>query len=296
VLLGPPELRPDQPLDGGGFVDEFGVTWKRPSGGHYIYTHGPFFELEEPTARDLDRLEWPNPSDPGRYRGLAERARRYHEETDYAVILTIGVGPVHQAQFMRGYAEWLEDLILAPAFAEGLLERYTDFVVCVAEQALAEAGEYIDIVMFGDDVGTQKSTLIRPQHYRRFVKPVHKRVVEAIRRAGKPVFYHTCGSVSSLIADFIEIGVDILNPVQVSAAHMETARLKKEFGRDVAFWGAIDNQGVLPSGSEREVRAEVERRIRDLGEGGGYVLAAAHNIQADVPPENVVALFDSARG
>ncbi len=294
LLLGAPDQRPDRPANGGGFIDEFGVTWTRPTGGHYLNTDGPFHRLDEPALRDIDRFDWPDPADPGRYRGLRRRARALHEGTEYAVILTLGVGPVHQAQFMRGYGEWLADLVACPAFAEGLLERYTEFLVEVARRALSEAADYIDIVMFGDDVGTQRSTLVRPEHYRRFIKPYHRRIVEAIQAFGKPVFYHTCGSVAALVGDFVDIGIDILNPIQVAAAHMDTAQLKRDYGRELVFWGAIDNQHVLPNGTPDEVRAEVRRRLADLAPGGGYVLAAAHNIQADVPPENVVAMFDEA--
>jgi len=294
VLLGAAERRPDRPLNGDGFIDEWQVTWTRPAGGHYLSTDGPFYHLAEPSVRDLENFDWPEAADPGRYRGIRERARELHEGTDCAVVLTLGVGPVHQAQFLRGYGEWLEDLILRPGFAGGLLDYCASFLVEVARRALTEAGQYIDIVMFGDDVGTQRGPLVSPGHYRRFIKPAHRRIVEAIHRFGKPVLYHTCGSVAALIPDFIDIGVDILNPIQVSAAHMDTAALKRDYGRHIAFWGAVDNQSVLPHGTPDDVRAEVRRRIRDLAPGG-YILAAAHNIQADVPPENIVVMYDTAR-
>jgi len=295
VLLGSAEAKPDRDLGGGAFIDEWGITWSKPSGGHYINTGGPFSGIEEPSPRLLDEFAWPDPDDEGRYRGLRERARALHEGTGCAVVLGLGVGPVHQCQFLRGYAEWLEDLLANSAFAEGLLDRVTDFWVATATRALAEAGSYVDLVMFGDDVGTQRATLLRPSLYRSLVKPRHRRMVEAVKRFGKPVFYHTCGAVVPFIPDFIEIGIDVLNPIQVSAAGMDPRRLKSEFGRDLAFWGAIDNQRLLPFGTPAEVREQVLRRIDELAPGGGYVLSAAHNIQEDVPPENIVALYDAAR-
>jgi len=295
VLLGMPDERPDRNVAPNAFIDEWEVTWTQPEGGHFINTDGPFRHHEEPTIQDLDNHSWPDPADPGRYRGLRERARQLHEETDYAVVLGLGVGPVHQAQFMRGYAEWLEDLILNPAFAEGLLEHVTDVWIDVVTRAMREAGGHVDLVMFGDDVGTQKSPLMRPELYRKVIKPQHKRMIDAVKPFAKPVLYHSCGSVHALIPDLIDVGVDILNPIQVSAKHMDTATLKREFGGDLIFWGAIDNQGVLPRGTPQDVEAEVKRRIGDLGGGGGgYVVAPAHNIQQDVPPENIVTLYETA--
>jgi len=119
-------------------------------------------------------------------------------------------------------------------------------------------------------------------------------MVAAVKRFGKPVLYHSCGSVYALIPDLIDAGIDALNPIQVSAAHMDTARLKREYGRDLAFWGGIDNQRTLPFGTADDVRREVKRRVEDLADGGGYVLCAAHNLQQDVPPENVAAMYEAA--
>lgn len=295
LLLGAAERRPDREISATAFIDEWGVTWSKPEGGHYINVDGPFYHLDDPSPADVERHDWPDPDDPGRYRGLREWARALHEQTDYAVVLGLGVGPVHQCQFLRGYGEWLEDLIARRAFAQALIERVTDIWTRIARRALEETAEFVDVVMFGDDVGTQKSPLVRPELYRAVIKPCHKRMAGVVKSFGKPLLYHSCGSVWALIPDLIDAGVDILNPVQVSAAHMDTRRLKSEYGRELAFWGAIDNQGLLPKGTPEEVRAEVRRRIQDLGPGGGYVLAAAHNIQADVPPENVIAMFDEAR-
>jgi uroporphyrinogen decarboxylase len=294
LLLGTADRRPDREISVNAFVDEWGVTWSRPEGGHYINIDGPFYDLDDPGWQDLDRFAWPEPADPGRYRGLRERAQAVHENTDYAVVLNLGVGPVHQCQFVRGYGEWLGDLLMNPVFAEGLLDRVVDIWVDIATRALEEAGEYVDLVMYGDDIGTQKTTLMRPELYRKLIKPRHKRMADAIKLHGKAILYHSCGAVHALIPDLIDVGIDALNPIQVSAAKMDTRRLKREFGRDLTFWGAIDNQRVLPFGTPEGVRQEVKRRIDDLAEGGGYVLCAAHNIQQDVPPQNVVAMYDTA--
>jgi uroporphyrinogen decarboxylase len=276
------------------FLDEWGVTWLRHGESHFINSDGPFCRLAEPTMHDLEKFDWPDPADPGRFEGLRDRARKLHEETDYAVVLTLSNGPVHLCQYLRGYAAWLEDLLLRPVFAEALLERVSQILVEIANRALEDAGPYIDLAMYGDDIATQNATLIRPDLYRRMIKPRHKALGEAIHRHGKPILFHSCGSVYALVRDLIEVGVDALNPVQVSAADMATERLKREFGRELAFWGGIDTHRVLPAGTPADVREEVKRRIDDLGEKGGYVLCAVHNIQPEVPPENIVAMYDAA--
>jgi uroporphyrinogen decarboxylase len=276
------------------FVDEWQVTWTKPEGGHFLNTNGPFRHLIDPTPRDLDEFSWPDPEDPGRYRGLRERAQTLAQATDHAIVLDLWVGLVHIAQFMRGFAEWLEDLVLNPTFAEALMERIEDFWVRGAERALAEVGPYVDVVQFVEDLATQRGPMMRPDLYRRMIKPHHRRMAEVVKRQGKRLLFHCCGSARAFLPDFIDIGVDAITPVQVSAAHMDTRCLKREFGRDLAFWGGIDTAEVLPRGTPADVRAEVRRRIDDLAASGGFVLCAVHNIQADVPPENIAAMYDEA--
>lgn len=289
-----PDARPDRVTGPGLMVDEWGVTWSRHGDSHYIPIDGPLMRIDEPEPADLDRIEWPDPTDPGRYRGLREKARLLHETTDRAIILSPWLGPVHASQFLRGYVEWLEDLLLRPRFLEALLERTTEIWVEATTRALAECGDYVDLVMYGDDIAVQRGPLMRPELYRKLVKPRHTRIAAAAKSTGKPLLFHTCGAVASLIPDLIEVGVDALNPIQVAAAGMDTERLKREFGRDLAFWGAIDTQRVLPHGTRDDVREEVRRRLDHLNHDGGYVLSAVHNIQADVPPENVVAMYEAA--
>ena len=281
-------------IDANNFVDEWGVTWRRAPDENFISVDGPFQPLTDPTPRDLEGFNWPNPSDPGYCRGLREQARKVHEEEDRAVILNLLNGPVHQSQFMRGYAEWLEDLLLYPEFVAALAERITDLWVEMHTRILEECSDYVDLVSYGDDIATQNSPLMRPELYRKLIKPYHQRMAAAIKRFGKPIIYHSCGAVFNLIPDLLDVGIDALNPVQVAANGMDTKRLKQEYGRDLTFWGAIDTQHVLPSGTPAEVREEVKRRIEDLGESGGYVLSPVHNVQPEVPPENLVAMLEAA--
>jgi len=290
-LKSPPDRCPSENT----LIDEWGVTWSRQAGGSsFMNSDGPLCHLAEPTLEDLERIPWPDPTDPSRYEGLRDRAEELHEGTDYAVILNLSHGPVHQGQYLRGYVAWLEDLLLRPIFAQALIDRIVEIWVEIAERALQEAGDYFDLVMYADDIATQNAVLLQSELYRRMLKPRHKAMADAVKRYSKPIMFHSCGSVYALIPDLIETGIDVLNPVQVSAANMDTERLKREFGRELTFWGGIDTHRVLPAGTPAEVRQEVKRRIDDLHHDGGYVLCAVHNIQPDIPPENIVAMYEAA--
>jgi uroporphyrinogen decarboxylase len=276
------------------FVDEWGITWQmNPGTLYYEIAASP---LRGMTVEDLDGYSWPDLSHPDRFQGLAAEARTLHDETPYAVVYVSGVSPFEQIYLLRGLDAWMIDLAVDPDFAHALLRQVTDLMLTGVTQFLDEAGEFIDVLVMGDDLGTQSSTLISPEMYRRMVKPYHAELIGAIKsRTKAKVFFHSDGNIYPLLGDLIEVGVDLLNPVQVSAGEMgDTARLKREFGDRLSFCGAIDTQWALPYGTLDEVRHEVRRRIRDLAPGGGYICAAVHCIQPDVPPENVCAMFEEA--
>jgi len=197
---------------------------------------------------------------------------------------------------MRGLERWFMDMIENPDFCEALLDRMLAFWLDYYTAFLGEIGDLIDVVMIGDDLAGQTGPLFAPDFYRRVVKPRQKRLVQHIRSlTSAKIWYHTCGAVASLIPELIDNGIDILNPVQVSAADMDPRRLKAEFGDRLTFWGgAIDTQHVLPIASPEEVRQHVRRNVEAFKPGGGYVFNNVHNIQVGVPPENIVALFDAA--
>jgi len=166
----------------------------------------------------------------------------------------------------------------------------------IARRALAEVGDLIDLVSCADDVADQRGPIMSLRTYRKLLKPRHGRYIALLRQlTAAPVFFHSCGSVVDLLPDFIDMGIEVLNPVQVTARGMDPARLKASFGKDLVFCGGIDSMRVLPFGTPDEVRAEVRRRIHELGEDGGYILTAVHNIQPDVPPENIAAMYEEAR-
>jgi uroporphyrinogen decarboxylase len=203
---------------------------------------------------------------------------------------------VHQTQYSRGFEDWFLDLGQDHGVFQALMEAVLEVMIEWNRLALEQIADVIDIVAFGDDIGQQDRTVCSLPLYRKLIRPCQERIVAAIRRHTRAkILYHTCGSVYRYIEDFIDIGIDALNPIQVTARNMEPERLKREFGGRIAFWGGIDTQSVLPRGSVQEVREEVKRRIADLAPGGGYVLSAVHNIQPEVPPENLIAMYEAAR-
>lgn len=282
-------------IDADTYLDEWGTTWKKADDGHYLYVDGPFFDEKKPDPARLDAGDWPDPDNPGYYKGLRERAEM-QRATGAAVILNMPIGVIHQGQFVRGFGDWLKDLYKNRAFTERMMDVIAERWIAVAENALDICGDAVDIVFFGDDLAGQSAPLFDPVIYRQLIKPRHARMIDAVKRkADVKVLYHSCGAVSQLIDDLIDIGVDALNPVQVAAGDMEPASLKRRFGDRVAFWGGIDTQRILPFGSVDDVVAEVGRVIDILGAGGGFVLNSVHNIQNDIPVANIIAMFDAGR-
>ena len=280
------------------YRDQWGAKLGRPKARSRYFDH-LVYPIEESTLEALERYSWPDPDDRSRYERLCERARALREGTPYALVGTCDLGTdiLARPQWLRGYAESMIDLAANPDFAEAFLERLTQIAVRAWSRFLDEVGEYLDVAAFFDDLGMQDRPLISPAMYRRLIKPRHARIIETIRaRTKAKVFMHSCGAVGEFIPDIIEIGVDILNPLQVSAAGMgDTAALKRRYGRHLTFWGgACDSQRVLPFGTLAEVREETRRRIADLAPGGGFVFAPIHNIQDDVSGEKTLALYRTA--
>lgn len=274
------------------FYDEWGVRWHRPSGGHY------YDMVEHPlAATTLDAVEsyqWPDPLDPGRVRGASEEVRRLREDTDYAIEAGL-VGLWESAWFLVGLEPWLIALSENPPFVETVLDHVLTILQHMHGAYLDEVGPMLDVVTLWDDYGAQSSTLISPEMWRRLVKPRLAKLLNAIKRKTLArIALHSCGSLRPILDDLIEVGIEILNPIQVSAEGMEPSIIKKRYGKNLSFWGAIDSQHVLPYGSPADVERTVRRTVQVLAPGGGYILAAVHNIQPGVPPENVVAMFDTA--
>jgi uroporphyrinogen decarboxylase len=274
------------------FTDAWGVIRRRPPRGHYYVVHAPF-EKDDLDLADLDAHPWPDRrrTDTAFLRDEAARLRR---ETDCALVAQVPGRVFSTGQFMCGFANWLVQLKINREFCEALLDRALDIQLAMAEETLQALGDNVDILYLADDYGIQTGPLISPALFRQVFKPRMARVIRFLReRSPAPIAFHSCGSVAALIPDFIDVGVQILNPIQVAAADMDTARLRREYGQHLIFWGAVDTQHVLPHGTPDAVRSEVARRVRDLGPG--YIPASVHNIQAEVPPENIVAMLEAAR-
>ena len=262
---------------------------------------GEWFPMVEPLANattidDIERYPWPDVDDPTRVAHMAAAAARLAADGEYAIMATPWLlFPLERAFAMQGMDRFLMNTALDPEFAEALLRKIATLCERLMGHVLDALGENVDIVKIGDDLGTQQSLLMSPATYRSMLKPIHAELIASIRRrTSAKVFFHTDGDVFPLLDDLIEIGVDILNPIQTSAGKMaDLATLKARYGDALTFCGAIDTQRVLPHGTTDEVRDEVRRVIGELAPGGGYLLASVHTIMNDVPAANILAMVDA---
>lgn len=266
--------------------------WMKAGTFHFIPKDAP---LAHATLDDLEHWE-PARISEEELDFLHRAARRLYEETEYALFGWFGGSLFEGAQFARGWLQWLIDLYRNPAFATALVEKLARAARENLERYLDAVGEYVDVVGFGDDFGTQQGLQISPETYRRFIQPYQRELYSLVHtRTRAKVFLHSCGSIYDIIPDLIAAGVDILNPVQTSAAGMDPQRLKREFGNQLVFWGGgCDVQGLLPWATPEAVEADVRHRLDILAPGGGYVFAPIHDLQHDIPPANIVAMYDAA--
>jgi uroporphyrinogen decarboxylase len=249
------------------------------------------------TTADLDSYKgWPDMSDPTRIAHVGDRARRLAEENQYAIMATPWLlFPFERAYAMQGMETFLLNMARDPDFARALMEKIAVYCKQLMGCFLKELGDNVDIIKIGDDLGTQESLMISPKMYREILKPIHADFISYIKtRTNAKVLFHSDGDVAPLIDDFVEIGVDILNPIQTSAGSMsDLPSLKKRHGNNIVFCGGIDTHRILPYGSPAEVRQEVKRVIDILGPGGGCMIGAVHTVMNDVPAENVLAMVDA---
>jgi len=281
------------------YHDEWGITHHRPrpDGLYYSIVAVPLAGPEI-TAGDIRGHAWPNMADPQRIAGLRDLAQQYRED-GYAVVMKDPfAGLFEMAQRIVGMKELLEMMATDDALAGVLFDQLLELKLAFWEMALPELGDLLDVVTYADDYGTQESLLISPRMFRAQLKPRVQTLFARIKQLAPHTrqFFHSCGSVRPLIPDYIEIGTDILNPVHIRAATMDPVALKRDFGDALVFWGwGVDTQGVLPRGTADEVRDDVRRNVEALAPGGGYVFNTVHNVQADVPPENLIAMVEALR-
>lgn len=300
VDIGSPRKKPP-PESSGNFTDEWHVKWRKsdlPGGAYYyeMYEH----PLANATTADLEDFDWPDPNDEGLYEGIEERFREMRENTDFAIYTRIGGSVWEQAGYMVGLQRWFLSLAEDPDFANALLSKIASIQTAIHIRGLRMVGKYVDILrLSGEDLGTQQGQLISLPMFRRLVRPhlestwrVAKEELVRQNPEGK-IFLHSCGSVRPFMKDWADMGLDILDPIQPRAKNMDTAAIKADVGDRLSFHGGIDVQQVLPFGTTEEVREEVRQRIKDLAPGGGYIASPSHNVQADVPPQNLIAMRDA---
>jgi len=280
------------------YTDQWGVKRRMPvDDGLYfdVVTHP--LDVDNVLERMTD-YPWPNPTDPSRLDGLLAEAQNARERGKFVVLMGLCPGIVEMYSWLRGYQRFYIDLAGEPMVVEAFLNKMVELKSAYWHMALGQLGQYIDAVNEADDMAGQDNLLFSPATYRKLIKPYHARLFRAIKQYKPDVklIFHTCGAVRKLIPDFIEIGVDVLNPVQISATGMNPVELKREFGRDICFWGGgVDAQNTLTTGSIQDIKASVRVNIEALAPGGGFVFAPTHIIQPSVPPENILAMWQAMK-
>jgi len=280
------------------FYDEYQVGWRMPIDGGMYYDMFDHPLSGEINAGNVERYVLPDPLDPARFAGLPAASRKVLEQEKRALVIgNISAGIFELYLWTRGFKDGYSDWAGNPDLAKKMLRKYVDLQMAYWERMFeVMEGIPIDVVQMADDLAGQNNLLISPISYRKNLKPFHKEMFDYIHsKTDAKIFFHSCGSIRTLIPDLIEIGVDILNPVQVNAARMDSSELKREYGKDICFWGGgVDTQKAFDEyHSPQEVRVDVRKRLDDFMPGGGFVFNTIHNIQGNVPPENIMAMWET---
>ena len=288
-----------QPLEDAGrttLIDEWGIKWQMPKQGGFFYdmVSNP---LSTSAEEALSGYKWPDAADERRFKGICGGIDDY-TAGQKAIVFggTIGNGFLQTGNWLEGFEDFLCDLAEENSKAEKILEKILEIKISFWDAVLDRWGGVLDVIQEQDDYGTQTGLIISPRMYRNMIKPRYKALFQHIKERNPDIkiLFHSCGSIRPIIGDLIEIGVDALNPVQISAEGMDARRLKQDFGKDITFWGGgIDTQETLPRGTARDVEYEVRKKIEELAPGGGFVFAPVHNIQAEVPPGNLIAMWET---
>jgi len=288
------ELRIEKNDEEKHFTGQYGIGWKMNEGG--LYFDPTDHPLIEGTIGELNRHLFPDPFDQSRVKGLRKIAKDLHQKEFSVNMVNISGGFFELPFWLRGFENFYCDLAINTKYACFLMDKLLEIEMGYWDLVLSQLGDYIDVALTANDLGGQNGPMISPDMYRKYVKPRQKELNSFIKKKKPSIFiyFHSCGSIRELLPDLIETGVDAINPVQVNAANMDTKGLKRDFGDALTFWGGgCDTQRVLPSGSIQEVKDEVRRRIDDLAPGGGFIFTPVHNIQADVSPQNILAMWET---
>lgn len=278
------------------YTDEWGVgrSMTKQSGHYFDVCRHPF-DVDD-IERRWSQYRWPDPLDAFRFEGLQEEAKRARESGRFVTLMGMFPGILVMYNWLRGYERFYTDLGAEPETVAKFLSKLAELKIAYWERALAEVGEYVDAVNEADDVAGQTCMLMSPNTYRLEIKPFHQEIVSAIKRAAPhvKVLFHSCGAVRPVVHDFIEIGVDILNPMQVSADDMDPLELKRDFGGDICFWGGgVDTQHVLEPGPPEQIREDVRRNLNAFAPCGGFIFSTIHNVQPNIPPEHYIVMWEA---
>jgi uroporphyrinogen decarboxylase len=281
------------------YHDEWGLTQHKPKpdGLYFSVVKSPL-DRSGLTVQDVRTYAWPDTGDVQRMAGLRELALAYRAQGKAVMIKGVLAGIFEMSQRVRGMQTLMIDLISNATLAGALLDKMVELKIKFWEMVLPPLGDLVDVISEADDYGTQTSQLISPRMFRKIFKPRLQTLFTRLHQLAPSakLFFHSDGNIRPILPDLIEIGMDILNPVHITATGMEPGALKRDFGKDVCFWGGgVETQTVLPFGTPQEVKDNVRRNIAALAPGGGYVFNTIHNIQADVPPQNIVAMIEALR-
>ena len=279
------------------YCDQWQIKRKMPKKNGYYYDICEH-PLKKGNIQELKSFRWPSINDLISLEGLKENAQQMFEQTNYALVGDIGgAGIFENAWYLRGFENWLMDLLINESYCRKLMDKIVEIKYDIIEKFLEATGNYIEVVTLGDDFSGQDNPLISIDLFKKLIKPYYKLLINFIKnKTNAKIFFHSCGNIKPFLDDFIDLGIDIINPVQISASQMDPYVLKKEYGNKIVFWGdGCDAQKILPFSNEEEVEKEVIRNINILSPGGGYVFGPIHVIQCDVPIRNVIKMFNTAR-
>lgn len=291
VKPGKPKNKHEANFSDGSYLDDWSIKYS-PSG-RGLYFDISKYPLEEYEEADIDNFAWIDPDDKGWTEGLKETVENYYFNTDFAIIGNMTSAQIFERCWnLRGFEKFLSDLYINKKFAHKLLDKVTNIQIKRIKNFLEISGKYLNLFKLSDDLSGQLSPLISPKTYEEMIFPYHKKYIEQIKKyTDAKVALHCCGNVRPLLPKLIEAGFEVMHPFQFSCPEMDPVQLKKEFGKDLVFWGGIDVQKFLPVASVKEVIDAVYNIIDIMHKGGGYIFSPSHNIQADIPPENLEAMY-----
>jgi len=280
------------------YSDEWNFIHHFPkkNGRWFSIVGNPMNNIHEPDIKNIEEFNWPFAADPRRIEGLREKAEHFRENGKIILLKGLCAGVFEMHQRIRGMTNALVDALIYPVFSDKLIGKIADLKIEFWEMALEKLSDVVDILAEGDDYGTQDSQLIDPEHFRTYYKPHVQRIINVLKKKAPhtKIMFHSCGNVRPIIPDLIEMGINILNPVHINAKGMEPSLLKKDFGQSIVFWGGgVDTQSVLPHGTPQEVSENVKQNIDSLAPGGGFVFSAVHNIQSEIPPQNIISMWET---